>query len=249
VIQGDSGDGSDGGGGNGGDAGGAGSGGGGGSAVTPQTLPPNASMHLNTDGSSTAEIPNGDGTVDRITFDQNGNVIREESHVPPSSASSDGDTGVAPSLGDGTPLDAQGSATGDEIRGAEANRPSTPQGPGDETGKGSGGNGGSGNSGGSGGGGASSSPSNPPPPPGRPSAFPQDFNDPTQPPGPDWQWRPSTNQPGTKGNWANTTTKESWHPDLGHGPPDGPHWDYVLRGYAGKWKWYPDGTMQWVPYR
>ncbi len=86
-------------------------------------------------------------------------------------------------------------------------------------------------------------------PPGRPSVFPPDFNDSTQSPGPDWQWKPAGNVPGTDpGSWTNDSTKESWHPDLGHGPPWGPHWDYSFRGmkqfgFPGGWRWTPWGGL------
>ena len=33
--------------------------------------------------------------------------------------------------------------------------------------------------------------------------------------------------PNPKGNFYNKGTRESLHPDMDHGPPQGPHWDYV----------------------
>ena len=76
--------------------------------------------------------------------------------------------------------------------------------------------------------------------------------DPTKPPAPGWEWRGAPgSQPGDgNGNWYNPETGESLHPDMDHGPPQGPHWDYKPgkpspeypneKGY----RWYPDGRME-----
>ena len=86
-------------------------------------------------------------------------------------------------------------------------------------------------------------------PPGYPSSTPPNFNDPTQPPSPDWQWQPLGSTPGTgQGSWWNAATRESWHPDLGHPYPQGPHWDYSFRGmnsygFPYGWRWMPDGSF------
>ena len=52
------------------------------------------------------------------------------------------------------------------------------------------------------------------------------YNDPTQPPGPGWEWRGNGPVGSSEGSWYNPTTKQSAHPDLGHAPPKGPHYDY-----------------------
>jgi RHS repeat-associated protein len=55
--------------------------------------------------------------------------------------------------------------------------------------------------------------------PTRPSNVPDlDFNNPSKSPGPDWERRGR--------NWFNPKTGESLSPDLDHGPPFGPHWDW-----------------------
>jgi RHS repeat-associated protein len=68
-------------------------------------------------------------------------------------------------------------------------------------------------------------------------------NDATQPPSSDWEWR-GKGEPGSgEGNYYNPKTGESLHPDLGHGPPIGPHWDYKNKG--GEWgRLYPDGSFE-----
>jgi len=55
------------------------------------------------------------------------------------------------------------------------------------------------------------------------------WSNPTQPPGPNWQWRGDPNKPvGSEyGAWFNPKTGESLHPDPHHGGPRGSHWDYV----------------------
>ena len=67
----------------------------------------------------------------------------------------------------------------------------------------------------------------------------------TDPPGPGYEWGTDNpdSKPGDKdGNWTNPKTGESLRPDLGHGDPQGPHWDY--RDPNKKWWWWnPDGTL------
>ena len=46
-------------------------------------------------------------------------------------------------------------------------------------------------------------------------------------------WRGSGTQGSKEGNYYNQETGESWHPDLDHPDPIGPHWDY--RDRAGAW--------------
>ena len=57
-------------------------------------------------------------------------------------------------------------------------------------------------------------------------------------PGPEWEWR----GPSDKGSWYNPKTGESLRPDLDHGPPIGPHWDYIGPG-GGKSRIFPDGSV------
>ncbi len=52
------------------------------------------------------------------------------------------------------------------------------------------------------------------------------YQDPTQPPGPGWEWRGTGPVGSRQGSWYNPGTDQSAHPDLGHGPPKGPHYDY-----------------------
>ena len=40
------------------------------------------------------------------------------------------------------------------------------------------------------------------------------------------EWRGSGEQGSKQGNYYNPKTGESWHPDLDHPEPIGPHWDY-----------------------
>ena len=47
-----------------------------------------------------------------------------------------------------------------------------------------------------------------------------------------YEWRGKGKQGSSQGNYHNPNTGESLHPDLDHGPPIGPHWDY----------WGPDGV-------
>jgi RHS repeat-associated protein len=67
-------------------------------------------------------------------------------------------------------------------------------------------------------------------------------DDPSQPPGKDWEWRGKGPQGSSEGNWYNPKTGESLHPDLSHAGPEGPHWDY--KDPNGEW-WRvgTDGTM------
>jgi hypothetical protein len=72
---------------------------------------------------------------------------------------------------------------------------------------------------------------------------PPDFQpDPTQPPGPDWEWRGQQPEGGDQGSWYNPSTDESFHPDLGHPDPIGPHYDYI-DPEGNQWRVFPDGTV------
>ncbi|MFM6928980.1 MAG: RHS repeat-associated core domain-containing protein [Bdellovibrio sp.] len=65
---------------------------------------------------------------------------------------------------------------------------------------------------------------------------------PSSSPGEGWEWR-GRGAPGTdKGAWYNPATKESLHPDLQHGEPIGPHWDYT--NPSGSYRIMPDGSVK-----
>ncbi|GAB6188178.1 Calx-beta domain-containing protein [Thermopirellula anaerolimosa] len=72
-------------------------------------------------------------------------------------------------------------------------------------------------------------------------------NDPAQAPlGTKWRGKPGSTPGSDQGNYYNPATGESFHPDLNHPPPVGPHWDY--RASDGTWyRIMPDGSM--VPKR
>lgn len=75
-----------------------------------------------------------------------------------------------------------------------------------------------------------------------PTAYP-DFHNPGNPGlGGSWEWRGAGEPADGDGNWHNPETGESWHPDLDHGPPYGPHWDFTRRDMDLKKRWYEDGT-------
>jgi hypothetical protein len=62
--------------------------------------------------------------------------------------------------------------------------------------------------------------------------------DPTKSPGEGWEWRGDP-----EGSSYNPATGESMHPDLEHGPPQGPHWDYI-DPEGDRWRVDPDtGVM------
>ena len=84
----------------------------------------------------------------------------------------------------------------------------------------------------------------PPDGPPEPTATPPDFSDPSQAPGDGWEWRGQQPPGGPNGAWFNPQSGESWHPDLDHPEPIGPHWDYNRRGEGGSgWRLGPDGTL------
>ncbi len=71
-----------------------------------------------------------------------------------------------------------------------------------------------------------------------------DFNDPANPPGPDWEWKGNGPVGSEQGNWYNKNTGESLHPNLNHRAPIGPHYDYHRRGEKGPgWRVYPGGLV------
>ena len=67
--------------------------------------------------------------------------------------------------------------------------------------------------------------------------------DPSKKPGKDYEWRGKGDPASGKGAWVNPKTKETMHPDLNHGDPYGPHWDYNYPGGGNGFRVYPDGTM------
>ena len=71
--------------------------------------------------------------------------------------------------------------------------------------------------------------------------FPGDIP-PSQPPGPGFKWI-GRGEPGTEGNWFNPNTGESFHNDMQHALPIGPHWDYWRRGCPDHFRWDPNGKM------
>lgn len=68
-------------------------------------------------------------------------------------------------------------------------------------------------------------------------------DDPTMPPGEDWEWRGNGDAGSDRGAWVNTETGETLHPDLNHGPPIGPHWDYKDRE-GNEWRIFPGGRQE-----
>ena len=68
-------------------------------------------------------------------------------------------------------------------------------------------------------------------------------SDATRSPGPDWVWRGKPPAGGDKGAWYNPNTGETLHPDLVHGPPVGPHWDYIAPD-GNQFRLFPDGRVE-----
>jgi hypothetical protein len=68
-------------------------------------------------------------------------------------------------------------------------------------------------------------------------------NNPNTSPGDGFEWRGSGNPDSGKGNWYNPTTGEKWNPDITHGEPIGPHWDYTDPS-GNKFRVFPDGGMK-----
>jgi RHS repeat-associated protein len=52
------------------------------------------------------------------------------------------------------------------------------------------------------------------------------FNDPTQPPGPGWEWKGNGPVGSKEGQWVNSSLGQKLHPDLEHLPPKPPHYGY-----------------------
>ena len=68
-------------------------------------------------------------------------------------------------------------------------------------------------------------------------------NDPTKCNTPNFEWRGSGAPASGRGNFVNMKTGEWLHPDLNHGPPSGPHWDYGIRGDSQTFRIFPDGSI------
>ena len=68
-------------------------------------------------------------------------------------------------------------------------------------------------------------------------------NDPTKCDVPGFEWRGSGSPASGRGNFVNMQTGEWLHPDLNHGPPIGPHWDYGIRGNSQTFRIFADGTI------
>jgi hypothetical protein len=85
-----------------------------------------------------------------------------------------------------------------------------------------------------------------PPPLGRmPDLMPPPFPaDPTEPPGPGWEWHGSGPPGSNQGGWFNPDALQSLHPDLDN-PAHEPHYDYNYRGsHSDGWRYYPDGRLE-----
>ncbi len=67
--------------------------------------------------------------------------------------------------------------------------------------------------------------------------------DPSIKPGENYEWRGKGDPSSGKGAWVNSKTKETLHPDLNHGEPHGPHWDYNYPGGGNGFRIYPNGQM------
>ncbi len=69
-------------------------------------------------------------------------------------------------------------------------------------------------------------------------------NDATKCEMPGFEWRGSGSPLTGQGNYYNPSTGESLHPDLEHGPPIGPHWDYSIRGEETVYRIFPNGSIE-----
>ena len=68
-------------------------------------------------------------------------------------------------------------------------------------------------------------------------------NNSTVSPGAGFEWRGQGSSGSGKGNWYNPSTGERWNPDLKHGSPVGPHWDYT-DSFGNSFRVYPDGRVE-----
>ena len=68
-------------------------------------------------------------------------------------------------------------------------------------------------------------------------------NDPNKCNIPGFEWKGSGPPASGYGNYVNMQTGEWLHPDLNHGPPIGPHWDYGVRESSQTFRIFPDETI------
>ncbi len=61
-------------------------------------------------------------------------------------------------------------------------------------------------------------------------------------PGKDFEWRGNPDIKKNIGNWFNKKTGESFHWDMDHPDPIGPHWDYFRRDIDNEYRIFPDNT-------
>ncbi len=66
---------------------------------------------------------------------------------------------------------------------------------------------------------------------------------PNEPPGPGYIWKGDGPPGSSRGSWVNSDTGEVFHPDLEHGPPIGPHYDYTDPN-GNQWRVFPDGRVE-----
>jgi RHS repeat-associated protein len=73
----------------------------------------------------------------------------------------------------------------------------------------------------------------------------ENCGNPAEPPGPGWKWHGNSDAPegSDEGAWVNPETGETLHPDLGHGEPIGPHYDYTAPD-GSQYRIYPDGRIE-----
>jgi len=74
-----------------------------------------------------------------------------------------------------------------------------------------------------------------------PPAYPG--SDPTVAPGPGWEWLGRGPIGSKEGAWHNRELDQSLHPDLGHAPPIGAHWDWIDED-GGQWRLFEDGRCE-----
>lgn len=68
------------------------------------------------------------------------------------------------------------------------------------------------------------------------------FEDPTQPPGPGWEWKGRGEVGSNEGSWVSPGGEEKLHPDLNHPEPYPPHYDWETP--HGDYRVYPDGEVE-----
>lgn len=65
-------------------------------------------------------------------------------------------------------------------------------------------------------------------------------------PSKDFKWRGNPDLERNEGGWYNPKTKETYHWDLDHPKPEGPHWDYKIKdqGWKKGYRIFPDGSWE-----